>query len=363
MALSGGRVVLTGDTAVGGEIGSAGTGRVILGSGVSNWNGAGGAVTVTGVVEVLKSAQPTFDGTIDNQGAIDLFAGTGTAHVHVGSDGLTLTGGGQINLSASFGNGIVGGAAVSTLDNVDNRIAGAGDIGGVFVNLINEAGGRIVGNTALELLIGAASTIQNAGTIASVGTGHVVISSDIANTGMLLAAAGTLEITGAVSASGGVARIVHAGVLEIENTFAEEVVFAVGSTGVLEITGTADFTGSVRGLAPGGKGGSNAIDLTGLAWVGGTTTASFSGTTAGGVLTVSNGTTSANINLTGDYIGHVFTASDDTSGHVLVQDPAASASTAILTGAMAAFRPPAAVAATPLAHAPPTRYGVLVNHP
>jgi hypothetical protein len=59
----------------------------------------------------------------------------------------------------------------------------------------------------------------------------------------------------------------------------------------------------------------DAIDLTNLTYSPATTTVSFSGTTTGGTLTVSNGAQSANISLLGNYLAAAFvTASDGNIG-------------------------------------------------
>ena len=52
--------------------------------------------------------------------------------------------------------------------------------------------------------------------------------------------------------------------------------------------------------------------------------ATFSGTTTSGVLTVTDGTHTAHINLKGDYTGSTFIASDDGNGGVNIVDPARS---------------------------------------
>ena len=89
--------------------------------------------------------------------------------------------------------------------------------------------------------------------------------------------------------------------------------------------------------------------------------ASFSGTAAGGVLTVTDGVHTARLKLTGDYVGSTFIAASDGNGGVLIEDPtsgsagpAAKAPAATANGlaaAMAGFG--AAFSATPALGRPP----------
>jgi hypothetical protein len=224
---------------------------------------------------------------------------------------------------------------------------------------VNESKGVIAGTTALTLTLDTgANTIMNAGTIASTGTGLVDVKSAVANTGLLLVTAGTLETEGAVTGAG-TARIVGKGVLDIAGAFAETVVFAAAATGTLELGDAKDFAGQVQNLS---KTGANAIDIAGLAFVSGATTATYSGTTASGVLTVSNGTLSVSIDLIGNYKGRVFTVTDDGTGGVVVKDPPAASTATKLTGAMAAFQPPAPAAARSHTQASPGRYALVAAH-
>jgi len=143
----------------------------------------------------------------------------------------------------------------------------------------------------------------------------------------------------------------HGGVLEIESTFGETVTFVSGATGQLKLTDWSGFTGAVKGLS---TAGANSIDLAGFSLTG--AKASFTGTTASGVLTVTNGTQTATIDLTGDYLPSEFTVASDGHGGVVVKDPTAPAwpSASSVTQAIASFRdgPPASLACAP-AHNPP----------
>jgi hypothetical protein len=291
-----------------------------------------GSVAVNGVVQIATGVALTLDGTLANAGKLNTFGGATASKLIVGPDGATLSGGGQINTTASLNNIIVGAASTNTLTNVDNRIAGAGDIGNGGMVLINQAKGQIIGNTAVTLTIDTgANSITNAGAIDSTGSGQVIVKSAVNNTGLLFAAAGTLTLDGAVTGTG--TGQIKNGVLNIAASFGETVTFVSGATGQLRLTDFKDFTGTVKGLS---LTGANTIDLAGFTLTG--AKASYSGTTASGVLTVSNGTQTAKITLMGNYTASTFTVASDGHGGVIVKDPTGPPSPAqALIAGMASF--------------------------
>jgi hypothetical protein len=67
--------------------------------------------------------------------------------------------------------------------------------------------------------------------------------------------------------------------------------------------------------------GANALDLLDIPFVSGTTTATYTGTTTFGVLTVQEGANVAKITLEGDYLGSTFTVSAGPGGGTKVVDP------------------------------------------
>ena len=117
---------------------------------------------------------------------------------------------------------------------------------------------------------------------------------------------------------------------------------AFGSLGgTLELAHSRFFTGQISGFS---TTGSTILDLADIAFS--KATASFSGTTTSGVLTVSDGTHTSKITLLGDYLGSTFTLAADATGGTKVTDPPASAPAPALTAAVAAFAPPAATLAS-----------------
>jgi len=90
------------------------------------------------------------------------------------------------------------------------------------------------------------------------------------------------------------------------------VVFTAGSTGTLELADSVAYAkGRIQGLS---TTGTNGLDLADITFTSGVTAATFSGTSTSGVLTVTDGTHTANINLIGNYVGHTFTTSPGAGG-------------------------------------------------
>ena len=101
--------------------------------------------------------------------------------------------------------------------------------------------------------------------------------------------------------------------VEIDGPGTQFVTFT-GITGTLKINSLA-FTGQISGLA-----GADAIDLANLSYSA-NTTATFLGDTTGGTLTVTDGSHTANISLSGNYLSSTWTLSSDGNGGTVVVDP------------------------------------------
>jgi hypothetical protein len=186
------------------------------------------------------------------------------------------------------------------------------------MTLDNAAKGIIEGDDSVALTINTGTkTILNAGDIVAVTS--LTIDSGVDNTGELLADGGTLTVQEAVTGAGH-ADVEGAGTLILKSAFNENVTFASGSTGTLELGDSKGYTtGAVTGFS---KTGANALDLLDIPFVSGTTTATYSGTTTSGVLTVKDGANVATIHLTGNYTTSTFTVSSSSAGGTKVVDPA-----------------------------------------
>jgi hypothetical protein len=186
--------------------------------------------------------------------------------------------------------------------------------------------------TALTIDTGA-DTVVNSGLIEAVGTGGLVIDGAVDNTGTLTSDNATLTIDGAVSGAGEV-RVVG-GKVDLASTFTEHVAFS--SSGVLELSHSQTFTGTVSGFS---LTGTTSFDLQDINFAT-IRAASYSGTTASGVLTVTDGTHTAHIHLTGNYLSSAWDLSADSGTGTIVKDPTASPPAAspvhALVAAAAAF--------------------------
>lgn len=134
--------------------------------------------------------------------------------------------------------------------------------------------------------------------------------------------------------------------LELSGAASGSITFKT-STGNLVLDHASQFTGTLIGLTGDGTAfNSNHIDLKDIAYGAGTS-ASFSGNTAGGTLTVVDAQNhTANISLVGDYTRSTFNLSSDGMGGTLVIDPP---KTSVDLSAVASLQPPATAPAVGLA--------------
>lgn len=161
---------------------------------------------------------------------------------------------------------------------------------------------------------GAASSFTNLGMIEALGQSSLVdlfsASGTITNSGYLVADGGTIQISNPNSISGsGTAEIRNGGTLFIGTSFAENTTFDPGANGTLKLGLGAAFTGTLSGFTTGDR-----IDLSDLPYSGSALT--FDSLNNG--LTVSNGTYSTTIHLSGSYVASGFKLSADASGSAQV---------------------------------------------
>jgi hypothetical protein len=299
----------------------------------------------------LGAATVTLSGGV---GVTGLVTATGSSLI-IAATGAALSGGGTLRL-VGVADTLVGATATAKLSNAD-RIMGAGHIGGGAMILYNQAAGVVDGTGALTVDTGA-QTIVNAGLIEATGAGAVTVASAVSNTGMLEAAKGTLTVTGAVTRAGKL-MIRNGGVADFASTFSEAVSFALGG-GVLELARSQAYAGTVSGFGIVGA----KLDLQDIAF-GASTKAAYSGTTAGGMLTITDGAHIAKIHLAGNFTGSTFTLAGDGLGGTTVVDPPAAgmAGAAPLASAMASFSPMVGGSPAPATGlAEPPMMGLLAPH-
>jgi hypothetical protein len=319
---------------VGGTFTNAAGGQVVA-SGGSTMSGV--AVTNQGLFSVVEADTLSANGSITNGGTLSL-AGTSTGAHLLATGALTLGGGGKVLLGE--GGSIDAAAAANTITNVDNLITGDGELGGGATKLVNQAAGVIDETGTAGLLIDAAK-LTNAGLISADGAGDISVLSAVTNSGTLRAGAGgmlsltaAVTNTGVLEANGGTliaykavsgtgSAVITGGTLDFVRVFDEAVAFT-GSTGQLDLGNSQGYTATITGFS---ATGGTSLDLHDIHFVS-AGEATFSGTAAGGTLTVSDGTHTAHIALAGDYLGSSFTASKDGHGGVIVTASAAMAPSA-----------------------------------
>ena len=174
---------------------------------------------ITGNIVVANSAVFSIGGTIVNTGTINESSSGTTTKIVLNQTTNILQGGGQLLMSANTNNQIFGAAANFELDNVDNTISGAGNIGNGQMVLSNEGiinanqstaaltvntGGNVIINSGtMEATLGGDLNILSAvnnvgGTIEAVGVGSTVFLQSNVTGGSVLASGG-----GVIQTSGG----------------------------------------------------------------------------------------------------------------------------------------------------------------
>jgi hypothetical protein len=306
-----------------------------------------GLVELTGAGDTLKaltlSAKETeiLASSVNLSGILDVTAVLSLSSPDVRISGTTaFTGGGAIQLSNLATNVIVGAATTSVLNNSD-KIEGAGQLGGGQLVLTNEASGTILANGTVALVINTgAERFVNGGLVEAAGAGGLTIDVAVTNAGVLEARGGTLTVKGTVSGAGKVT--IEGGEASFVSTFSQNVAFV--TSGELALAQSQTYAATISGFS---KTGATSLDLKDISFTG--AKAIYSGTTASGVLTVTDGIHTAHIKLAGNYTTSTWTLSSDGHGGVIVVDPTPPAFAA-LAQAMAGFTAPSA---PDLGQAPP----------
>ena len=265
----------------------------------------------SGDMTISDGAVLPLGGTIDNTGTIALNSTGDQTELQIVGAGVMLQGGGEVVLSDSSDNVIVGTNAATTLTNVDNTMSGAGQIGigDGNLTLVNEAHGIIDANVSGETL--------------TINTGNAMT-----NTGTLEASnGGTLLIDDAVNNSGAGTALIEGGIVDFASTTnVNEITFNNGSgsptygelvlgdpTNGQNVT-ISGFTGTAPNLTD-----SDSIDLAGT-WTVESETSSGGNT----VLSLKDGP--ATVTLTFDDFNGTLNVASDGNGGMLITDPPATQS-------------------------------------
>ena len=255
-------------------------------------------------------------GVFNNSGTVELSSTGDTTSLEIIQHGLVLNGAGHVVLSDSSENQIFGTGTDVTLTNVDNIISGAGQFGVGELNLVNEGTINASGTHALVIDTGANAVI-NSGTLEASNSGGLLITGDLVNSGLIWANNGNVDVIGNVTGNG-TALIEGAALLEFGGASDAQVTFGDNSLGTLKLDHSVDFNGMIFGLKSGEK-----IDLSDINFGTGVTSIyTANGSGSGGTLTVTDGTHTANIALSGTQAVQGYSvASDGHAGTVITFDP------------------------------------------
>jgi len=229
-----------------------------------------------------------------------------------GSQGPTLKYAGAAVVAGQFGTwspigaeATSGGYYVAWKDSVSGQYAAwSTDSNGNFVSkIINNVSGTDASLMSVEAVfhqdLNGDGVINTPSTVLDI-SGNIILTLGNMSQPAMIEAGAKLELTGAVSGS----------------------ITFNAATGTLVLDHASQFTGRLIHLSGDGTtSNSNQIDLKDIAFGSGTS-ASYSGDTTGGVLTVTDAQShTAHLSLVGDYTHSTFNLSNDGSGGTLVIDP------------------------------------------
>jgi hypothetical protein len=261
------------------------------------------ALDNAGTMTIGDGAMLPLSGTINNTGTIALNSTGDETDLQLIEHGVTLEGGGQIVLSDSDQNVISGTSSGVTLDNEDNTISGAGQLGNGQMSLTNAGTINATGAYALTIDTGS-NWVFNSGVLEASGSGGLTVASSIANSGVLWANGSTLTVQGQVSGNG-TATIDGTATLDLEASATVNVLFGSGA-GTLKLGDSFHFNGTITGF-----GASDSIDLANVASAAASISYHENAAGAGGTLAISDGTQTVELSLFGDYSADNFSIVPD----------------------------------------------------
>lgn len=298
-----------------------------------------GAMTLTGGGTVGIEDAATFGGVggtlfnVDNTLLDEGDVNGGHSSANLGEGQLTIVNetAGVIE-SEALGNlhtTLIIDCGASTLTNA-GRIEAFGSAGGVTVDSVVDNTGVIESIKGTVLLQGAAQNagrlavfggamtiagdLDNSGTV-QVAKGYMTLEGAVTNNGLLLAKGGNLMVAGSVVGDGS-AKLGKGGYLTFQAGFDQSVAFLRGG-GRLTLAQSQSYSATISGFQTSGASGAWVLDLRDIGFVD-AHEATFSGTSSGGVLTVSDGTHTAQIHLRGNYLSDQFVVGSDFSGGVSI---------------------------------------------
>ncbi len=195
---AGSTVTLASDV-IGGTLKSLSGGAFVTAGGAGQLDGQSShAVTVAGSLTVADNTSFNIAGTINNTGTITLGSTADSTNLIIDSPTAELKGGGQVVLSDNVNNRIYASNSGFTLYNLNDTIAGAGQIGLGQTKIINA--GTIDANQAASLTVNPGYVMTNTGLLEATAAGGLTLQGIIDNQGGTILASGggdTVTLDGA----------------------------------------------------------------------------------------------------------------------------------------------------------------------
>jgi len=238
---SGAHVDLQNSTITGGTLTSGAGAQIDV---VANQNayfdgsqpGAPISLTAGTNININNNASLYLYGSISNAGTINLLGAANNSYLRLVTPVTTLTGAGNVVLGSSGNNIIYGlGGSLSELDNVNNTISGAGNVGDGQMTLVNETAGVVNANQTNGLTLQVSGGVTNTGLLEATNTGGLFV----LNTGIDNSQGGN---AGKITASGTGAHV------DLQNsTITGGTLTTTGTGAVIDVVANqvATFDGSV----------------------------------------------------------------------------------------------------------------------
>ena len=285
------------------EAGGSASGTTVATSAYQVVYGSAFGVVLSGGIEVLSGIGRASSAIVSSGGVQYLAAGTTATNTVVSS-------GGQQNIAA-------GGSATGTVVSPGGTVLDAGAAigmiifgGGVYVlsggtttDTTLRAGADIVqggGKTSGTIVNGGAEIVSAAGT---------TISAHVNSGGLELVSSG--GTASAATISGGTLEVMSGGLIG-----SNPVTFAVSGGGILKLDDSIHFSGLVAGFAQ-----PDMLYVKDIAFVSGSTNATWTQSGTSGTLAVTNGTQTADVTLLGQYSTLNFHVSSSSQGGTIITDP------------------------------------------
>ena len=245
-------VDISGATVSGGTLTSIGTGSFHLTNGSTL---SALAISSGSNVELANNDTLHVNGALQNAGTIKLLSIGNLTNLVVDVSGATLSGGGTVSLSNNGNNRIYGATSTTTLVNLDNTIAGAGQIGVNTLQLDNRATIDANQSGGTLTIDPSGSGATNTGTMQASGGGILRLQgATIENTGGLVRAQSGSKVQFDTSTlTHGTVDVAAGGTLELDSSTLTAGSLANANTGVIKTTGGASTLGGTLANAAGGQ--------------------------------------------------------------------------------------------------------------